>query len=149
MRYINHNSIALPSLTGEAVQKSPSQLLALLLPPRAAQMSSLRVPMRPSAVDLASKCHPNAKKRPQRASRRARDAIFHDFGSILKSIFFVCQSCIVRASQLAARRTKPLFLLAGAVLERVCPIYDKTKNRQTASKNRSDNVARTSRARIS
>ena len=75
------------------------------------------------------------------------DAIFNDPGPILGPIFVAFRGCITRASRLAARRAKPLFLLAGAVLSRGRRLCNNAENRRKSMAHRSDDASRTRRAR--
>ena len=64
-----------------------------------------------------------------------------------RPVFLVFRGCFARASRLAARRGETLFLLTGAVLQRVRRLYENAENRQKSSNNRSDGPARPSRAK--
>ena len=75
------------------------------------------------------------------------DAIFDDPGPILGPIFVAFRGCITRASRLAARRAKALFLLAGAVLSRRRRLCNNAENRRKSMAHRSDDALRTRRAR--
>ena len=63
--------------------------------------------------------------------------------SILGLIFVVFRGYIARATQLAARRAKPLFLLAGAALSRGRRLCRKSKNTRKSKKNYDDAASRT------
>ena len=66
-----------------------------------------------------------------------------DFGAA----FVAFQGCITRATRLAARRAKPLFLLTGAVLSRVRQLCNEAENRRKSMARRSNDASRTRRAR--
>ena len=80
-------------------------------------------PERPTSIDLGASTYP---ERPTSI----------DFGPILHSIFVVFRCHVVRATRRAARCAEPSFLLAGAVLRRVCTHSDNAENRAISSKHR-------------
>ena len=90
-------------------------------------------PERPTSIDLgASTC-------PERPTSI-------DFASILPSIFIVFRGNIGRPTRRAAQCAKPLFLLAGAVLQRVGTHGDNAEKRHVSTKHRPNDGSRTSGA---
>ena len=65
-------------------------------------------------------------------------------GSIWGSIFVVFRCSNVRAIRFSVRSAEPLFLPAGAVLQRVRRLCENTENRQKSIENRFDDALRTS-----
>ena len=57
-------------------------------------------------------------------------------------MFVVFRGSVARASRFAARRAEPLFLLAGAVLQRVRCLSDQAQSRRQSSKIRIENASR-------
>ena len=86
------------------------------------------------------------QKSTEKAARASPRRDFRRFWVDLGADFRVFRGCYARATRLAARRAEPLFLLAGVVRNRHLAFGEKTENRQTSSKNRSDGPARPRRA---
>ena len=80
-----------------------------------------------------------------RAGSRRGGTIFEQFRGELWSIFVVFRGRFAQASRFPARRAEPLFVLAGAVLQRVRTFCEMPENRQKSKKNRSAGALRTSR----
>ena len=72
---------------------------------------------------------------------------FDDSGSIWGSIFAVFRCYSARAIRLAMQSTEPLFLPAGAVLQRIRRLCKKNENQQKSAENRIDDALRTSRTK--
>ena len=79
------------------------------------------------------------ESRPRRSPERLRASILSDLESISGSISVVFRGYIAWATPLAARRAEPLFLLAGAVLQKVrrlCETAGNSKKTIKISQNR-------------
>ena len=92
------------------------------------------VPVAPSRSKALDRAASSDQSRLKRSPERPRDVIFDDFGSIWGPISEVFRGCIARATRLKARRAEPLFLLAGAVLQRVRRLSEKARSRRKSSK---------------
>ena len=108
-------------------------------------------PNAPKTIKSDAALPPRSPKRsiptPTYRQIRSKRSIFDNLGSILGSIFDAFRGNIARATRLAARRAEPLFLLACAVLQRVCRLCEKNGNQRNSVKNRSKDALQTGRAK--